>query len=254
MADFLGDPKFPNKAMRTPSRALKIRYFQDLYRLYSKLDFSWIEDRPIAIAGLERRLQNAYGTSGGYGVFDDGPDGGLFHRSLLWIRGEFERSMTPIVFPLQRNIKVPTWSWMAYKGGIDYEDPPFQKTEWEKNEIRPPWTRGGIGSAETTLQAPEMALSAIVRDFRVDGRKSDEVRLVYDTERTASDGQRAQCVIIARSTEGLSNHNKKYYVLLVMSTGTAAARGQATYKRVGAGFMLGKYIELKEPGTRAKIY
>lgn len=257
MADFLGDPQFPSKAMRTTSRALKISYFQDLYQQYSRLEFSRIEDRPIAIAGLEKRLQRAFGTHGGYGIFDDGADGshgGLFHRSLLWQRGEDEASLTPIVFPLKRKITVPTWSWMAYKGGIDYGDPPFQTADWEKNEIQPPWSRKDSSSTESAPQDPDMALGATVRDFTVAGRKADEVKLVYDTERTASDGQRPQCVIVARSMEGKTDKEKRHYVLLVMPTGKMAGRGEAVYKRVGAGFLLGKFISLDKPGIKAKIY
>ena len=254
MADFLGDPNFPDKAMKTPSRALKVSYFQDLYRLYSRLEFSFIEDRPIAIAGLERRLQNAFGTTGGFGIFDDGPSGGLFHRSLLWQRGEDEPSMTPIVFPVERNVKVPSWSWMAYKGGIDYGDPPFKTAQWEMDEIRPPWTRGNENMAETTPHNPEMSLIAIVRDFTVAKRKADEVRLIYDTERTASDGQRPQCVIVAREKGDIAEDERRYYVLLVMATGSITARGKAMYKRAGAGYLLGKYIALDGPGTSAMIY
>jgi hypothetical protein len=48
---------------------------------YSRLLFSRIEDRPIAIAGLEKRLIGAFGTQGGFGVFA-APDG-LLQRSLL---------------------------------------------------------------------------------------------------------------------------------------------------------------------------
>lgn len=239
--------------MRQPSRALKIRYFQNLYKSYSKLNLSWIEDRPVAIAGLVRRLQTAFETSGGFGIFDDGADGGLFHRSLLWRRDQ-DSYLTPIVFPLERRVKVPTWSWMAYKGGIDYLDPVFRTTDWEKNEIRPPWTRGNSGSGETTPHDTGTALSATVRNFFVARRKADDVELVYDTERTASDGQRAQCVIVARSKEEGEDQDKKHYVLLVVPTGGTTARGQATYKRVGAGFMLGRYIVMKEPGIKATIY
>jgi hypothetical protein len=79
LADFLGDPKFPEKAMRK-RRGWKIAYFQDLYKQYSRLQFTRIEDRAIAILGLENRLRVAYGVHGGFGIFDDGPDGGLFHR------------------------------------------------------------------------------------------------------------------------------------------------------------------------------
>uniref|UniRef100_L2FTI2 Tol-like protein n=1 Tax=Colletotrichum fructicola (strain Nara gc5) TaxID=1213859 RepID=L2FTI2_COLFN len=138
MADFLGDPRFPDKAMKEKSRAVRIRYFQDLYRRYSQLEFSHIQDRPIAIAGLENRLLRAYTIEGGYGIFDDGPGKGLFHRSLLWQRNEEEGALKAIDFSLRPDSAAPTWSWMAYEGGIDYLDPPFQETEWERTDVEPP--------------------------------------------------------------------------------------------------------------------
>ena len=134
MADFLGDPNFPNKAMRA-NRARKIAYFQGLYKQYSRLDFTRYSDRPFAIAGLEKRLQSAFNTRGAFGIFDDGDkeDGGLFHRSLLWQRGEENGdlpNMPTIEFPPARKVNVPSWSWMAYRGGIDYIDPPFDQADW----------------------------------------------------------------------------------------------------------------------------
>lgn len=250
MADFLGDPNFPSKAMRS-TRGLKIRYFQDLYQLYSRLGFSHIEDRPWAIAGLEKRLISAYDTKGGYGIFD----GNLFHRSLLWQRGEDEASLTPIVFPLERNVKVPSWSWMAYKGGIDYLEPPFDGVDWEDKEIHAPWTGGGHEDTSSAHEDGGLQLIATVRNFDVKGRRADEVRLVYDdTERSASDGQRPQCVIVARSKDGKTEKEKRCYVLIVMPMVAVGARGEKMYRRIGAGFMLGKYItDLGEKGISARI-
>ncbi|KAF2677147.1 HET-domain-containing protein [Lentithecium fluviatile CBS 122367] len=209
MADFLGDPNFPDKAMRTPSRALKISYFQELYRQYSRLAFTRYEDRPFAIAGLEKRLQKAFGIEGSFSVFYDGPDGGLFHRSLLWQRGEQpedEAVLTPIDFPIDRNIKVPSY------------------------------------------------LTGTVRDFNTAGRKRDEVRLRFDVEKPATDGQRAQCVVFAKEREGRSDRDKRHYVLLVASTQNTTEHGEKVYKRIGAGFMSGKYIALDKPGIMVKIY
>jgi hypothetical protein len=254
MADFLGDPNFPDKAMKTPSRGLKIRYFQDLYWQYTRLEFTRNDDRPIAIRGLENRLRKAYGTKGGYGIFDDGPSGGLFHRRLLWQRGEEEASMTKIVFPVERKISVPTWSWMAYKGGIDYLDPPFQKVEWEKNDIHPPWTRGGNKDSETTHDDVDIDLVATARDFNVAGSRAEDAKIVYDTERTASDGERVQCVIVGKFKEGRSDQDKRHYVLIITPTKSTGAGGEKIYERVGAGYMLGKYIVLDKPGTAARIH
>jgi hypothetical protein len=259
MAAFLGDPKFPDKAMREHSRALRVSWFQDLYKQYSRLDFSEYSDRPFAIAGLEKRLQRAFNTTGGYGIFDDGdkPHGGLFHRSLLWQRGEEadDKDLVPINFPAERNIRVPSWSWMAYVGGIDYTDPPFQTAEWETADIIPPWTRGGQRDTESAPQDGHVALLVSVRDFTVAHRRQDEVKLTYDTERsTASDSRRPQCVIVARSKEGRSDRDKRHYVLLVQQTQSSSGRKEKVYKRVGAGYMLGKYISLDQPGVAGKIY
>lgn len=258
MADFLGDPKFPNKAIQS-TRALKIRYFQNLYKQYSRLEFTHIQDRPFAIAGVESRLCKAYGVKGGYGIFDDGLGNGLFHRSLLWRRGEEEPApgLSAISFPLEGRILVPSWSWMAYRGSIDYCDPPFEGADWEKNDISPPWTRGGVNNqtAETMHRDAGNELVAIARNYYPAGSSMGEVNLIYDTELTKSDGNssKVRCVIVAKSKDGKTDKEKTHYVLIVMSTKLKGAAGDEIYKRVGAGHMLGKYIALDKPGKRIRI-
>jgi hypothetical protein len=257
MADFLGDPKFPNKAMAS-SRGLKIRYFQDLYKQYSRLKFTRIEDRPFAIAGVENRLWKGYNTEGGYGIFDDGPGNGLFHRSLLWQRGEDEPppGLEAIVFPPGSNTSVPSWSWMAYRGGIDYLDPPFDKTDWEKNDIHPPWTRGNNSARalETAHRDAGIELVAVARDFNVARSQIGEVKLVYDTESNKSDGSKVRCVIVARSKEGRTDSEKTHYVLIVVSMNQTGAGGDRIYKRVGAGYLPGRCIALDKPSTPVRIH
>ncbi|KAJ8117109.1 hypothetical protein OPT61_g1616 [Boeremia exigua] len=257
MADFLGDPHFPNKAMRTPSRALKISYFQGLYKQYSRLDFSHQEDRPFAIAGLEKRLQKAYGTTGGYGIFDDGSksDGGLFHRSLLWRRGEEQGDppeLVKIVFPQERNIRVPSWSWMAYVGSIDYADPPFQSAEWETKDIIPPWTQRNRSTGAASHDGIT-SISATVREYEVAEWRPNEVKLVFDQKRTSnSDQERGYCVVVARSNERGSDKQRRYYVLLLVPT-QERGRAEQAFRRVGAGFMAGKFISFEQPGVEAII-
>jgi hypothetical protein len=261
MADFLGDPKFPNKAVKSP-RGLKIRYFQDLYKQYSRLEFSHMEDRPFAIAGVENRLCKAYGTKGGFGIFDDGPGNGLFHRSLLWQRAERDEEDQPlpglsaIVFPIGSNVFVPSWSWMAYSGGINYLDPKFDKTDWEKADIHPPWTRGSetARTAETTHHDAGIELIATARDYNVARSRPGDFKLLYDIELNSSDGGKVQCVVVARSQEGRTVNERKHYVLLVVSTTLTGAGGDKVYRRVGAGHMLGKYIVLDKPGTPVRIH
>ncbi|KAF2825062.1 hypothetical protein CC86DRAFT_353840 [Ophiobolus disseminans] len=262
-ADFLGDPNFPSKANAKHSdRAKRIAYFQSLYKQYSRLNFTRYSDRPIAIAGLERRLQKAFETQGAFGIFDDGnkpkEERGLFHRSLLWQRSNEtkQEEKKPIDFSSTgRRTRVPSWSWMAYKGGIDYFDPPFRSADWEFNDIIPPWTRGQGLSTESAPRSNELAIIATVRDFNVRGRLSGDMELTYDTEQTsASDGQRAQCVVVAKAKEPKSPAEEKmHYVLLVGQTRATTGRGEKVYKRLGAGFMLGRFISFDTPGTQAHL-
>ncbi|RMJ13787.1 hypothetical protein CDV36_006531 [Fusarium kuroshium] len=253
--DLLGDAKFPNRALRTTSRGLKIRYFQDLYRRYSRLEFSHIQDRPVAIAGLENRLRGAYCKQGGFGIFDDGPGHGLLHRSLLWQRSTDEdgqEAMELIDFSEHPKRAPPTWSWMAFKGAIDYIDPPFQKVEWEKREVEPPWsvTAGGSDKSHNSRH-----LKVVAREFNVARRQPGEVDLVYDTpeRKPSSDGQRPMCVVVAREKGGKSAMEKRYYVLLVSGTPEMASSSQKVFTRLGVGSMLGKYIELEQNGQAGVV-
>jgi hypothetical protein len=254
MAEYLADPNFPEKVM-DGNRASKITTFQSLYRQYSRLDFSRYTDRPFAIAGLEKRLKRALKVQGDYGIFDDGDryDGGLFHRSLLWQRGEQANDapfLVPIKFP--ENVHVPSWSWMAYKNGIDYTDPKWDTAEWEMEEIKPPWTHGA-GDPKDKLG--RIGIEAQVRDFDVSGWRHDEKKLMYDTDRTATlGGPRTQCVVVARAPKGRrAVVDKQHYVLLVLATKDVAEDGKQEYKRVGAGYMLGKFITLDGQGVAARI-
>jgi hypothetical protein len=253
MVDFLGDPKFPDKAMNS-KRGLKIVYFQDLYKQYSRLDFTRVEDRPFAIEGLENRLRTAYQTKGGYGIFDDGQGKGLFHRSLLWHRSELPEGapvpwLSRILFSPERNISVPTWSWMAYQGGIDYLVPAFDKTDWETDDIQPPWSRAG----DTSPSGSKTKLIVIARDFNVARSLATEAKLVYDTDRQRPGGtRRVQCVVVAKSKHTQVDAERRYYVLIVEPTDQISDAGKM-YERVGAGFMLGKFITRDKPGTRGVI-
>lgn len=66
----------------------------------------------MAIGGLEKRLIRTFDTMGGYGVFLQYLD-----RSLLWRRKE-QAWLTPIEYFTART--VPSWSWMANEGAIEY--------------------------------------------------------------------------------------------------------------------------------------
>src|SRR5438477_11418672 len=109
-ASFLGDSDFP-RSVDSFVKGMKIDLYQDLYERFSNLQLSFPEDRPVAIKGLETRLIRTFGTTGGFGIFDI-----YLHRCLLWQRsGDTLRRI-----PSFRGGQVPSWSWMAYTGGIRY--------------------------------------------------------------------------------------------------------------------------------------
>ncbi|RSL92037.1 hypothetical protein CEP52_014033 [Fusarium oligoseptatum] len=122
-ASFLGDANFPHSAEQYV-KGLKIEFFQDLYVRYSKLALSFASDRPIAIRGLENRLLSTFKTTGGYGLIDR-----YLHRSLLWKCG----GKTLKRIASTRGEAVPSWSWMAYDGAIDYVSAPGGKVSWFSN-------------------------------------------------------------------------------------------------------------------------
>ncbi|KAF7559255.1 hypothetical protein G7046_g4897 [Stylonectria norvegica] len=149
LAAFLGDPNFPEVAIRSfdsqqqTSRGQRILYFQDLYKTYARLNFTHWEDRAVALNGLEQRLIRGFNCRGGFGILDDSTRWGpshrsLLHRSLLWHRAVDGDSLREIPFPPHRQ-KVPTWSWMAFKGAIDYLSVPFDAVDWEEDDLKSPW-------------------------------------------------------------------------------------------------------------------
>jgi hypothetical protein len=251
-AAFLGDPKFPKLGMDF-SKGGKIRLYESLYKQYSRLAFSKIQDRPIAIAGLEQRLISAFKIHGGYGVFESYSEQGRGYlgRSLLWQRGSDEKTMTQISFESkERAISVPTWSWMAYKGGIDYMDLPFDGVDWETEEIQSPWTPSPGQSWHTGDRPGSIDLKGVARDFRLIITNENEGQVIYD-EPDKTGGRTFKCVVFGRLKTGNASAGQKHYVLIVgRKPGTGDA---APYERVGVGFMPGNCITFDAPGLKVRI-
>lgn len=240
---------------------------------YSRLALSHEQDRPMAIAGLERRLIHSLNVHGGFGVLDnDSPGGvldddslGLLRRSLLWCRASDVASLQRINFQDNGRQKVhhsvpppPTWSWMAYRGGIEYLDLPFDGVEWEKDEILSPWTNSQPGTWYSSDPGRHVTgLSVIARDFDVEATPKPDSRLVYDIPTTAS-GLRLdeKCVILGRM-KGTGQPKKDmlgHYVMLISPQSPHVSRAGLAYKRVGVGYMPEHLIHLGEVGELARVY
>ena len=263
-AAFLGDPNFPDLAM-TSTKGARIRVYESLYKTYSRLEFSKVTDRPIAIAGLEQRLVAAFKTHGGYGVFE----GDFFGRSLLWKR-DSEKGMKKIDFAAGqiiqsatafKNYTVPTWSWMAYEGPIAFLDIPFRGVEWlykRDKGIRSPWALDTTSNNSSSTSASwhtgntdeKTNLAAWANDFSVP-LESAMGKIVFDDGPAPPTFSRkneksVKCVIVGRQKikvaeqAGLDPESQEHYVLVVIARPKEGR--QDTYERIGVGTVPGSWI------------
>lgn len=240
-AAFLGDPNFPRVAMEH-TKGGKIRLYESLYKQYSKLAFSKITDRPIAIAGLEQRLIRAFGTNGGFGIF-----GGYLGRSLLWQRAPNVQSMTRIDFGQKR---VPSWSWMAYEDEIMFMDLPFNGVEWEKSEICSPWDSNTNADVWlSTRRSSNTHLEVIARDFRVPPGNQQTGQLIFDGG-YHPEGRTLKCITIGRRKDVVGSSAQMHYVLLI----SQKSEGDVNlYERAGVGFMPKNWITFCGLNSTARV-
>jgi hypothetical protein len=238
-SSFLGDANFPQVAQRD-SKGARIRLFQILYQQYSRLGFSVSTDRPIAIAGLETRLINAFDTSGSFGLFER-----YLGRSLLWTRATDVPRLTRIPFKPAQTNPVPSWSWMAYEGAISFLDPPFGRIEWTVDiEFRSPdYSSGATPPSRTSRGRMSSNRNGRRTELRVVARPFDGAAaashasdflsgIVWDDPTAPRDHGQLRCVVIGRLALGNGTPTdpaQKHWVLVVRELGTGL------YERVGAG-------------------
>lgn len=243
MAAFLGDPNFPQILIDAPQGERILRY-QKLYQTYSRLGLSNSFDRPMAIDGLQRRLLRTMNANGGFGVIDEGETRGLLRRSLLWRRGsDMEtKSLSRIKFPIDRVISaVPSWSWMAYTGGIDYLKLDFGGFEWE--HIGSPWSRSSDSVSRTEDRGPSMALIAEARGYEYDPKAALQHKgLLFFDNPGGSEQPQTMCAVLGIEKGIKLLRDKMHYLIIVKPTKALDRDGKKIYERVGAGYLPGKCI------------
>lgn len=206
-----------------------------MYKQYSRLGLSKPFDRPIAIGGLQQRLLKTIRVQGGFGILDAGKTRGLLRRTLLWRRGTDTNTMSRIEFPQDR-ARVPSWSWMAHTGGIDYLDVGFGAYDWEDIES-PSWPPLGAGH-----DAKVMALTATARIYDLGAATQEEFELTFDNPGKPLP-HRSLCVVMGKA-KGRSLPDEQRNCLLII-TPVVGQNGKVVYERIGAGFLPGKCISPK---------
>jgi hypothetical protein len=226
-AALLGDPDFPN-ILNPAKHGERILRFQELYQQYSRLELSSNHDRPTAIGGLQQRLLTTMGVDGGFGVLNDRGNKGLLRRSLLWHRGEDTASLTSIIFPKHRE-QVPSWSWMAVSGGIDYFSLKWAGYDWQ--HIQSPWPR------KKDAQFSH-AFIGKVQAFDCSAAKRDEHNIVFD-DPTNPELLAPMAIILGIEKLLKPVRDKRHYILVVRPKATLMSDSDAVYERVGAGYIPG---------------
>ncbi|KAH8727377.1 heterokaryon incompatibility protein-domain-containing protein, partial [Phaeosphaeriaceae sp. PMI808] len=106
---FMLDSNFPARLLGSGSRRT-VEFISFLFEDYSKRLLTEGTDRAVAISGLQDRIAGALNCETRYGVFQR-----YLHRNLLW--HACDNRLERIEYPKP---EVPSWSWMAYTGGVKF--------------------------------------------------------------------------------------------------------------------------------------
>lgn len=195
----------------------------------------------MAIAGLQQKLIETINVRGAYGVIEDKEHPGWLRRSLLWCRGILVPSLTRIVFAENyADFKVPSWSWMAYDGGIDYLRPDFDSYDWEP--LQSPWSR-------EQEEGEEISLLAQAWDYDPLSAGPGELDIIFDIEiPSVQRPVKPMCVVLGKAKGIWIQDTRRHWVLVIAPTGR-----EGTFERIGAGYIPGRCLSRKALKEMARI-
>ena len=220
------DPNFPNRLLKSGhQRTMEFIHF--LFEDYSKRGLTEETDRAVAISGLEARIAGALKCQSRYGIFER-----YLHRNLLWQASD--NKMEQIKYPTRN---VPSWSWMAYNGDIQFIDISFGTVDWinslQFDEEREFALITDVGEFQDCTIEPDEKRYAVLG---LDGMKRGWIQ--YDVE-GGEDLFEKRCVVAGRKSNkyGDGLNVKEYYILVVRPTSV-----DDEYKRVGVGLIQSDYV------------
>ncbi|OAL55166.1 hypothetical protein IQ07DRAFT_498642 [Pyrenochaeta sp. DS3sAY3a] len=235
-AAFLGDADFPNVLYKA-SQADKIVRIQELYKKYSKLGLSKPWDRPVAIDGLQQRLLRTLRVAGDFGILDEGATRGLLRRTLLWRRHADTKTMSRIdLSKASTKLNIPSWSWMAYTGAIDYLSIDWGAYAWEK--VQSPWSQDD-SRFNFDHNTAKMTLVATASRYDLGAATQAEINLVFDSPEKPLPS-RSLCVVLGKAKNSPAPKEQKNCLLIVKPI--KRPDGSTIYERIGTGFLPGKCI------------
>jgi hypothetical protein len=210
-----------------------VEFIHFLFQNYSKRGLTEPTDRRVAACGLEARIAGALHCSSKHGIFEK-----HLHRNLLWQASDSNTKR--IVYDEDR--QVPSWSWMACGGGIEFMEVAIGTVSW-------------VNALAFDAKRDSAALIADVGKFQHVTLKTSGDRYIvsnffgrakgwvqYDVEGGKS-GRRDHCVVVGRTEESI--RKKHYYILVVVPT-----REDGEYTRVGVGMVQTGYVKRLRASVR----
>jgi hypothetical protein len=231
---FMLDPSFPQRLLEAGDKRT-IEFIQFLSTEYSRRGLTQTTDRCAAISGLEIRIAQAKKCETRFGIFQS-----YLHRSLLWQRTG-ERNTDRISYKTQI---VPSWSWMACSGSIEFMDIGFSNVQWVRSlrfnkRYKYRWFNKKWKSALVTdigsfqrCHCEQNGTGYAILDL--DGAEGGWIQYDMETHKR-SDAER--CVVVGRDLRESDARKWMYYILVVSPTGM-----EKEYTRVGAGWILSDYV------------
>jgi hypothetical protein len=230
---FLLDPIFPERLLQAGTERI-VDFLNNLFEGYSMRGLTQPTDRVTAIFGLQSRIERTLGCEGRFGILKF-----FLHRNLLWQRHGTAK-MKRIGYD---NLNVPSWSWMAYRGGIKFVDVSFAALDNIRWQIELKFDRKR-NDALTGSLGKFWKCTIIQKETRyaiVDSRETERGWLHFDVE-DSTDLDMQKCVVVGRTGRG---SEIKYFILVVRPTAT-----NGEYERVGVGLIQASHVSKLEDGIR----
>jgi hypothetical protein len=204
-----------------------VEFIHFLFENYSKRGLTEPTDRRVAASGLEARIAGGLHCNNKYGIFEK-----HLHRNLLWQTSDEQTERIAYT----NNQEVPSWSWMACSGGIEFMEVQMGLVSWVKALV---FDTGRDSAALITDVGKFLDCtmkSEVDRCIVLDIFTNKEAGWIRYDIKSGAEGSGNHCVVVGRTENRRRTVNslveQQFYVLVVVLTGK-----DGVYRRVGVGMV-----------------
>jgi hypothetical protein len=204
-----------------------VEFIHFLFENYSKRGLTEPTDRRVAASGLEARIAGGLHCNNKYGIFEK-----HLHRNLLWQTSDEQTERIAYT----NNQEVPSWSWMACSGGIEFVEVQMGLVSWVKALV---FDTGRDSAALITDVGKFLDCtmkSEVDRCIFLDIFTNKEAGWIRYDIKSGAEGSENHCVVVGRTENRRRTVNslveQQFYVLVVVLTGK-----DGVYRRVGVGMV-----------------